>query len=283
LLKSVDLDKHDVGEFCLSADRKSVAAVTIADTTGTFVIPSPDVTVWDTATWKVRGRIGGHRILGLAADGRTVLVRDDDGWGEQSGKVAVWDVVDNKKLKTSPFAFERFDAAAFSPDGKLVAVSGLNEIAYWREDGDKFDRLKVGRRVGALVFSPDGKLVAEGPAPRMTVEIRDIATLKVVQALSDPAQPRVSFSVAGMTFADSGKILALGNDTHLIETIPVPHRIHFWDVKTGKLIQKIELKGGAPFSLDVSPDGKTLATVTADDGVSLRVFDLDQGNGVPKK
>ena len=141
-------------------------------------------------------------------------------------------------------------------------------------DGDTFNRLKVGRKVDGLVFSHDGKFVAEGPDSRITVEVRDVATLKVAQALADPTQPRVPFSVAGMTFADSGKTLVLGNGVGLIETIPVPHRIHFWDVTSGKLILKIELKGGAPSSLDVSPDGKTLAALTADGGVSLRVFDL---------
>jgi hypothetical protein len=45
-------------------------------------------------------------------------------------------------------------------------------------------------------------------------------------------------------------------------------------VTTGKIIQKIALKGGMPYSLDVSPDGRSLAAVTADGGVSLRVFTL---------
>ena len=60
----------------------------------------------------------------------------------------------------------------------------------------------------------------------------------------------------------------------LIETTPVPHRIHFWDVKSGKPALRLDLKGGAPSSLDVSPDGKSLAALTADGGVSLRVCDL---------
>jgi WD40 repeat protein len=128
--------------------------------------------------------------------------------------------------------------------------------------------------VGALVFSPDGKFVAEGPDTRMAIEVRDVATLKVAQTLSDPAQPRVPLTVAGMTFADSGKTLVFGNGVSLIETIPVPHRLHFWDVKSGKLTFQIDLKGGFPSSLDVSPDGKALAAVTADGGVSLGVWDL---------
>ena len=108
----------------------------------------------------------------------------------------------------------------------------------------------------------------------MTVEVRDVATLEVAKALTDTAQPRVPQTVAGMTFADSGRTLVFGNGVGLIETIPVPHRIHFWDVRSGKLTWQINLKGGAPSSLDVSPDGKTLAALTADGGVSLRAFDL---------
>ena len=32
-------------------------------------------------------------------------------------------------LKPAPFEFTRIDAAAFSPDASLAAVSGLNKIA----------------------------------------------------------------------------------------------------------------------------------------------------------
>jgi WD40 repeat protein len=60
----------------------------------------------------------------------------------------------------------------------------------------------------------------------------------------------------------------------LSETVPVPYRIHFWDVRSGKLTRQIDLKGAIPRSLDVSPDGKALAAATADGEVSLRVFDL---------
>ncbi len=274
-LKSVSLDKQFLGDFRLSADRKWVAAVTTPDTTGTFTIPDPGVTVWDTTTWKVRGTIDDRVLLGLASDGRTVLVGQYLRPVGEGDKVELWDVVEKKKLKVAPFEFNRIDAAALSPDGSVVVVSGLNEIAYWKwRDGDNYDRLKVGRKVDALVFSPDGKFVAEGPDSRTTVEVREVATLKVAHELSDPAQPRVPFSVAGMVFADSGKTLVFGNGVGLIESIPVPHRVHFWDVKSGKPILKIDLKGGAPSSLDVSPDGKTLAALTADGGVSLRVFDL---------
>jgi WD40 repeat protein len=272
-LRAVSLDGQRLWDFDLSADRKWVAVVTSPDPTTIPLPPGPeaDVAVLDTRTWKVRGTIGGsRRLLALAGDGRNVLA-------SHNGRVEVWDVVEKRLLRTAPFQFKRIDAAAVSPDGSLAAVSGLNEIAYWRwrdGGGEKYDRLKVDRQVDALVFSPDGTRVAEGPDTRMTVAVRDVATLKVARALCDPAQPRVPLMAAGTTFADSGRTLVFGNGVGLIAAIPVPHRIHFWDVRSGKLTRQIDLKGGIPGSLDVSPDGKALAAVTADGGVSLRVFDL---------
>jgi RNA polymerase sigma factor (sigma-70 family) len=275
--KAVTVEGRRLWDFCLSADRRWVAVVTGPDPDNPSLPPRPqaDIVVLDPTTWKACGAAGSGRLLALAADGRTVLV-------SRTGRIEVWDAVEEKKLRAAPFEFKRIDAAAFSPDGALAAVSGSNEIAYWKwrdGGGDKYDRLAVGRKVDALVFSPDGKLVAEGPDKRMTVEVRDVATLKVAQSLADPAQPRVPLTVAGMTFTDAGKTVVFGNGVGLIETVPVPHRLHFWDVMSGKLTLQIDLKGGRPYSLDVSPDGKALAAVTADGGVSLRVWTLGLAGG----
>jgi RNA polymerase sigma factor (sigma-70 family) len=272
LVQAVPAPGLIVGDFRLSADRTRVAAATTPDPTGTFLPPriEAEITVWDTATWTVRGTIGSRGLLALAGDGRTMLVR-------HKGQVEVWDSFGEKMLKAAPFEFQRIDAAALAPDGSVVAVSGLNEIVYWKwRNGDKYDRLNVGRKVDDLLFSPDGKFVAEGPDSRRTVEVRDVATLKVVQALSDAAQPRVPQMVAGMAFADGGKELVFGNRVGLIESIPVPNRVHFWDVASGGLTRQVDLKGAGPIGLDVSPDGKTLAVVIGDgDGIALAAWDLD--------
>jgi RNA polymerase sigma factor (sigma-70 family) len=272
-LKNLKIDGRRLWGFCLSAERKWVALGTSPDPDNPLPPPRQgwDIIVLDTTTWKVRGTIDSGGPIALAADGRTVLV-----W--RNGRVEVWDAIDKKMLRAAPFKF-KWNAAALSPDGSLAVVSGMNEIAYWKwrdGAGDKYDRIEVGRAVAALAFSPDGKLVAEGPDSRRTVEVRDVATLKVAHSLSDPAQPRVLLMASGMTFADAGKTLVFGNGVRLIEENPLRHRIHFWDVKSGNLTLQIDLKGGFPYSLDVSPDGKALAAVTADEGVSLRVFDLGQ-------
>jgi hypothetical protein len=64
--------------------------------------------------------------------------------------------------------------------------------------------------------------------------------------------------------------LVFGNGVGLIESIPVPHRIHFWDVTSGGLTLELDLKGGALSSLAVSPDGKTLAALTANGSAQVR-------------
>jgi hypothetical protein len=59
----------------------------------------------------------------------------------------------------------------------------------------------------------------------------------------------------------------------------MPHRIHCCDLRSGKLIVQIDLQGGAPNALAVSPDSKTLAALTGDGGVYLRGFDVSPADG----
>jgi hypothetical protein len=268
-------DKTTVSGFHLSADRKWLAA-----STGPVIDPlvftgrlrtDTDITVWDVATGKARGTITADRLLALAPDGRTLAVTVE-------GRVELWDAVTNKRVKPAPFKFNAIDAAAFSPDGVWLVVSGLNEIAYWKwQDGDEHERLKLGRRVQSLAFSPDSKVLAEGPDSRKTIEVRDLATMKVTQSVDDGKR---TLGVEALTFADGGRTLIAGNANLPPDKPEVRHRIHFWDVKTGKLTREIALNRGQPRALDVSPDGKSLAVVLIDgDETILAVWDLDKAPG----
>jgi WD40 repeat protein len=150
------------------------------------------------------------------------------------GRIEIWDVVTNKRLKTAPFEFEEINAAAFSPDGTWLVATGGNHVAYWKwQEGDKYERLHVGRRIRSVAFSPDSRLLAEGPDSRTTLEIRDLATLKVVQAVHD--ERKLDLRTGGLAFADEGRTLIAGNEQTFVETVKVPHRIRLWDVKTGRL------------------------------------------------
>jgi hypothetical protein len=62
-----------------------------------------------------------------------------------------------KKLKAAPFRHTRIDAAQFSPDGKLLAISDRNELVLWRWEENTHERIDLGRCIGSLTFTPDGK------------------------------------------------------------------------------------------------------------------------------
>jgi RNA polymerase sigma factor (sigma-70 family) len=245
------------GKFKVSNDRKWVAAKTTPDPTGTFLPPRlvSEITVWEMATWKVVGTIDECKeLLGIGPDGRTVAVL-------RNGQLEIWDAIAKKRLQAAPFSFRRFDAAALSPDGKLLVVSADNEVVYWKwQTGEQF-RHNVGRLVRALAFSPDGKLLAEGPQGRGAIEVRDLGTMRVVKFLRDKL---VTGDMQAMMFIDGGATL-----------LSASGGIDVWDVQQEKLRRQIGLERGGSCSLSLSPDGKSLAVVSHTfEETSLIVVDM---------
>ena len=87
--------------------------------TGTFVIPQPDVTVWDTATWKEHKKLTGVKgavwSCAFSPDSQTVFAAGDDGLGR------FWAVVDGKeKFACSESHEKTVNWVAWAPDGGMV-------------------------------------------------------------------------------------------------------------------------------------------------------------------
>src|SRR5262249_21364595 len=157
-----------------------------------------------------------------------------------------------KKLKAAPFKYTRIDAAQFSPDGKLLAVSDRNDLALWRWEEDKHERIDLGRCVGSLAFTPDGRVLAEGPTPREDIQIRDMEPRKVVQTLTtDTKRP---MNVPRMAFTQGGRVLITCDNIPATKDNAVPHRITLWDTANGSIAHQIALPAGLPSSIDVSPN-----------------------------
>lgn len=207
------------------------------------------------------------QMLDIASSGKVIAV-------VREKEIEIWDVATSKKLKAAPFKHTRIDAAQFSPDGKLLAVSDRNELVLWRWEEDKHERIDLGRCVGSLAFSPDGKFLAEGPTPRENLQIRDVETRKVVQSLTNGAKQ--SMNVQRMAYVQGGRVL-IGCDNILpSKEIAVPHRINLWDTLTGAVAHQLALPTGLPLSLDVSPNGRYLAAMIEDGGdLKLSVWRLD--------
>lgn len=79
-------------------------------------------------------------------------------------------------------------AAAYSPDGKILAVGGYREILLHKSDGSKIEARLLGRsdRIHNIAFTADGKqLVAVGGTPARfgEVQVWDLASQEQVQSV----------------------------------------------------------------------------------------------------
>ena len=177
------------------------------------------VKVWDTTTWAVRQTFRGHV----------------DSYGE-----AVC------------------GAVAFSPDGTLVASTGLWvwEVRLWEaETGREVHRLGDFKRATSCVaFSPDGRVLATGSIDG-TVQVMDVRTGALVATL----QPHNS-RVLGVAFRPDGKQLAVAVGEGSVT---------FWDTARWVKTLTVRPHDSETSAVAYSPDGTMLASASYDQTVKL--------------
>jgi WD40 repeat protein len=265
------LGKFVVGGMKLSSDRKWLAIEQrpVPDERGRGIPTLTfDVGVYEATVHKGTTIPSCGQLLDVASGGKVVAV-------VREKQIELWDAAAAKKLKVAPFKHTRIDAAQFSPDGRLLAVSDRNELVLWRWEENTHERIDLGRCVGSLVFTPDGKFLAEGPTPRENIQVRDVDTRKVVQALANGTKQLMN--VPRMAYTQGGRVLIGCDNIMLVKEVAVPHRITLWDTASGSIAHQIALPAGLPSGIDVSPNGKYLAAMLddGDAGMKLSVWRLD--------
>jgi WD40 repeat protein len=208
------------------------------------------------------------QLLDVASGGKAVAV-------VREKKVELWDVATAKVLKSAPFKHTRPGAAAFSPNGKVLALSDQSGLVLWWWEEGTHERIDLGRGVGSLAFSPDGRFLAEGPAPGNSIRIWDLETRKVVRALAGgTGRP---MNVPRLVYTQGGRVLIACDNFPSVKGIAVPHRIYLWDTASGSLAHGIALPADSPFGIEVSPNGRYLAALLddGDSGKKLSVWRLD--------
>lgn len=201
-------------------------------------------------------------------------------------------------------------SAAFSPDGKRVAIGGARWGLVLRdvETGKEVRRLSPQGGVYGIAFSPDGKTLATA-SPGGAIRLWDAATGKLLPASVDPDVQSVDylrFSAEGKRlFGSSGvcliwdpstgrelrrladpkpwdfkhatdqHTLALSPDESLLAAARPEEGVALFDAATGK--QRHVLKGGDRwvYRLAFTPDSRQL--VTSGDDKKLRVWDVARG------
>ncbi len=152
----------------------------------------------------------------------------------------------------------------FSPDGKKVATSGLdNTVRFWgTETGTQGATLPSDTAMFQLSFSPDGGRLATVGGVR--ARVWDVATAK-----STDLPSKTPTVLQFLKFSRDGKRLVSAGD---YQTIKV------WDAQTLELLHDLPGLQLSTLQLDFSPDGKNVLTAGREN--SARIWELETGTTV---
>lgn len=137
-------------------------------------------------------------------------------------------------------------ALAYSPDSRMLAVSGYHEILLHHADGSGLIARLVGRaqRIESLRFSPDGKLLAAAggnPALFGELQLWDVEKKQLVRSAHYGYD-----TLFGVSFNDDGTLLAFGG---------ADNRARVVRVDNGELVMRLDAHSdwvlGTTFSLDL--------------------------------
>jgi WD40 repeat protein len=148
-------------------------------------------------------------------------------------------------------------AAAFSPDGRLVAMSGGDRVvAVWDVAGRKeLCRLEQGDQTSELAFtSAEYLAVAAG----RTVRFWDVKERRV--RFKSPAFRKVV------------NALAVSSDRHLLAAASQDGSVRLWEAETGRQVANHDWDIGAVKAVAFAPSGATAAAAGAR---GIVIWDLD--------
>ena len=194
------------------------------------------------------------RRLDVSADGKILVT------GSEDKTVRVWSLPDGGllrtlRLPTAPGDVGKVFAVALSPDGKLVAAGGWDDIdlstsldyfvyIFDRETGHILRRLGPHPQViDELAFSPDGKRLAVGMGAQGGVTVWDTDQWRQVMADNDYGE-----TVNGIAFSQGGEMAVGSHDG----------KLRLYSAKLEPMVRTPAPSGGKVESLAFSPNGQKL-------------------------
>ena len=191
--------------------------------------------------------------MAFSPDGQHILLAGHD------QTLALIDVASRRRVATLEGHHDHVNAVIYDPGGSWFASGGRDRtVRIWESRSLATVRIldRQARSVHALALSRDGRALAIGQWDGV-ISIVDpqMGTLRTV--IQSPATPLlfIAFSADGRTLFSSGDL---------------SQSILQWDVATGRLRRTLREHAKRIFDIDLSPDGRLLASASADQVLIVR-------------
>jgi WD40 repeat protein len=249
----------------------TLAAPVLAADSAPLLLAPPDTKLPEGAKFRVgRPTDSATTVLAFSADGKTLAAITNRGYtGGIDAPVELWNVETGAHVASLRYHNTGVMAAAFAPDGSVIATSGIdNRLRFWDgktgKDITKDEHINLTGHGYNLTFSPDGKRLLVGSTK---LELYDVEKQKPVKKdyFAETAQ-NMFFHTA--TWSPKGKYIVAACDGP---------GVRVWDAATGNLLYKLDVKYFVHRTrFAFSSDDKLLLVSTWPEG-QFKLFDAETG------